>query len=64
MGLLVEEIVTGMGLAIGFIWGLFEDFLGLISTEPLMYVPIALAILFAAVMLVVKIIRRFGVKPR
>ena len=60
----VTGIVTSMGTANTFLWSLFEDFLNMIMSNALIAIPVLLAVLCGAIGVVVKIIRRFGVKGR
>ena len=60
----VSGIVTSMGTANTFIWGLFGDFLEMIMTNPLIAIPVLLAVLTGAISVVIRIIRRFGVKGK
>ena len=60
----VSGIVTSMGTANAFIWGLFGDFLEMIMTNPLIAIPVLLAVLTGAISVVIRIIRRFGVKGK
>ena len=60
----VTGIVTSMGTSNTFLWSLFEDFLTMIMSNALIAIPVLLAVLCGAIGVVIKIIRRFGVKGR
>ena len=60
----VPGMVTRMGPANTFLWSLFEDFLTMIMSNALIAIPVLLAVLCGAIGVVIKIIRRFGVKGR
>lgn len=60
----VTGIVTSMGTANTFLWSLFEDFLNMIMSNALIAIPVLLAVLCGAIGVVIRIIRRFGVKGR
>ena len=60
----VSGIVTSMGTANTFIWSLFGDFLSMIMANPLIAIPVLLAVLTGAIAVVIRIIRRFGVKGK
>lgn len=60
----VTEIVTDMGSVNEFIWSLFGDFLNLFVEYPLIAYPVLFAILGGAIALVVRIVRKFGVRGR
>lgn len=58
----VQSIITGMGTAGAFVWSLFTQFLSVITENALIFVPVLMAILFGAIGIAVKVLRRFGVK--
>lgn len=60
----VSGVVSSMGAANSFLWSLFANFLSMIMDNALIAVPVLLAVLCGAIGIVVKIIRRFGVKGR
>ncbi len=57
-------IVTDMGTANTFIWSLFGDVLSMIMDNALIAIPVLLSVLCGAILLVVRIIRKFGVKGK
>lgn len=64
-----EEVTTAVGqifsdiISVGeLVWGLFTDFLGMITGNPIIFVPVLLAILAGAVGIAIKVVRRFGVR--
>lgn len=60
----VTTVVSGLTSVANFFWGLFGDFLGMILSNYLIAFPILLAVLCTAVLLVVKLVRKFGIKSR
>lgn len=60
----IASIITSLGTANTFIWGLFSDFLSMILDNPLIAFPVVFVVLAGAIRLVLKVIRKFGVKGR
>lgn len=60
----VTAIITSLGDVSTFVWGLFSDFLSMIISNAVIAFPVLLAILSAAILIVVKIVRRFGVRGK
>ncbi len=60
----ITNIITNLGTVGTFIWGLFGTFLEMILENALIAFPVMFAVLAGCVMLVVKLIRRFGVKGK
>lgn len=60
----VTTVISGISSVATFFWGLFSDFLGMMLDNYLIAFPILLAVLCTAVLLVVKLIRKFGLKSR
>lgn len=57
---LIDVITEGLA----FIWGLFGDFIDVITANPIILFMVLLAILCGCVGLVVAIIKKFGLKGR
>lgn len=60
----VGGIITALGTANSFLWGLFQAFLTMIMENALITVPVMLGLLTSSILIVVKVIRRFGVKGK
>lgn len=60
----VTGIITDMGSVSTFIWSLFSKFLNLFVEYPLIAYPVLFAILGGATALVIRIVRKFGVRGR
>lgn len=60
----VTGIISDMGSVSTFIWSLFSDFLNLFVEYPLIAYPVLFAILGGATALVIRIVRKFGVRGR
>ena len=60
----VGTIITDMGTVNTFVWGLFQKFLTMIIDNPLIAFPVLFALLAAAIMIAVKVVRRFGVRGK
>ena len=60
----VTTVIQGITDVATFFWGLFSDFLGMMLANYLIAFPILLAVLCTAVLLVVKLVRKFGLKSR
>lgn len=58
----LTDIVSGIGSVSTWFWGLFQDFLDMIVSNSLLLWAVAFAIVAGSVGLLVKVIRRFGVK--
>lgn len=60
----LKGIITSLGEVSTFVWGLFGDFLEMILNNALIAFPVLFAVLAGAVFMVIKIIRKFGVKGK
>ena len=60
----VTTVIEGITSVATFFWSLFGDFLGMLLANHLIAFPILLAVLCTAVLLVVKLVRKFGIKSR
>ncbi len=60
----IGTIITDMGSVNTFVWGLFQKFLTMIIENPLIAFPVLFALLAAAVLIAVKVVRRFGVRGK
>lgn len=60
----IGTVITDMGSVNTFVWGLFQKFLTMIIENPLIAFPVLFALLAAAVLIAVKVVRRFGVRGK
>ena len=60
----IGTIITDMGSVNTFVWGLFQKFLTMIIENPLIAFPVLFALLAAAILIAVKVVRRFGVRGK
>lgn len=60
----LDTLITGIKAAIAWIFGLFSRFINTIATNDLLLYPVLLCMVIAAVALVLRIIRKFGMKSR
>ena len=60
----LSTLISGMTTAISWIYSLFETFCDTIVENDLLLYPVLLFIVIAAVGLVIKIVRSFGMKSR
>lgn len=60
----VGTIITDMGTVNTFVWGLFQKFLTMIIENPLIAFPVLFGLLAAAILIAVKVVRRFGVRGK
>lgn len=58
----LTDIVTGIGSVSTWFWGLFQDFLDMITSNSLLLWAVAFAIVAGSVGLMIKVVRKFGVK--
>lgn len=58
----LSDIVTGIGSVSTWFWGLFQDFLDMITENSVLLWAVAFAIVAGSVGLIVKVVRKFGVK--
>lgn len=58
----LTDIVSGVGSVSTYFWGLFQDFLDMIVSNSLLLWAVAFAIVAGSVGLLVKVVRKFGVK--
>lgn len=58
----LTDIVSGIGSVSTWFWGLFQDFLDMIVSNSLLLWAVAFAIVAGSVGLLVKVVRKFGVK--
>lgn len=58
----LADIINSIGQANGFIWSLFNGILSMIMDNALIAVPVLLAVVFGAVGIVMRVLRRFGVR--
>lgn len=60
----IQGILESVGSANGFLWGLFSDLLSMIMDNPLIALPVLMAVLTGSIAVVIKVIRRFGVRGK
>lgn len=60
----IQGILESVATANTFLWGLFSDLLSMIMSNPLIALPVLMAVLCGAIMIVVKVIRKFGVRGK
>lgn len=60
----LETLISGIKSAISWIFGLFSTVVNTIASNDLLLYPVLLAIVISAVALVLKIVRKFGLRPR
>ncbi len=60
----LDTLITGIKAAIAWIFGLFSRFINTIATNDLLLYPVLLCMVIAAVALVLRIVRKFGLKSR
>lgn len=60
----IGTILQSVGSANTFLWGLFSDLLSMIMNNALIALPVLMAVLTGSVAVVIKVIRKFGVRGR
>lgn len=60
----LSTLATDIGSISTWFWGLFTDFIEMISSNNLLLWSVAFAILAGAVGLAIKVVRKFGLKGR
>lgn len=60
----LSGLISGMGSASTWIFSLFNRFIQTITQLDLLLYPVLLAIVIAAVYLVIRIVRKFGMRSR
>ena len=60
----LSSLISGMGSASTWIFSLFNRFIQTITNLDLLLYPVLLAIVIAAVYLVIRIVRKFGMRSR
>lgn len=60
----LSELLAGMGSASTWIFSLFNRFIETITNLDLLLYPVLLAIVVSAVYLVIRIVRKFGMRSR
>lgn len=58
----VANVITAMQTVYGVLVGLFTNVITTITSNPLLYVPVLIALLGGLVMFAVKVIRKLGVR--
>lgn len=57
-------VISDVGQANGWIWGLFGGFCKMLMENPLIAIPVLLLVLYGGIYLVVCLVRKFGLKGR
>lgn len=60
----LTQIATDIGSVATWFWGLFQDFIEMISSNNLLLWSVAFAIVAGSVGLAIKVVRKFGLKGR
>ena len=60
----IKTILESVATANSFLWGLFEKLLSMIMENPLIALPVLMAVLTGSIGVVIKVIRKFGVRGR
>lgn len=60
----LSSVITAIGQANTFLWGLFSDFLTMILNNALIAFPVLFVVLTGAIGVVVRVLRKFGVKGK
>lgn len=60
----LSDLLSGMGSASTWIFSLFNRFIETITNLDLLLYPVLLAIVVSAVYLVIRIVRKFGMRSR
>ena len=60
----IKSILESVGTANTFIWSLFSKLLTMIMENPLIALPVLFAVLAGSISVVIKVIRKFGVKGK
>lgn len=58
----VANVLTALGTVYDVLVGLFQNVITTITSNPLLYVPVLIALLGGLVMFAVKVIRKLGVR--
>ena len=58
----MASLITSIQGALTFIWGLFTDFLGMITSNNVLLYVVLVPIVGAVIAIVVKVLRKFGVR--
>ena len=60
----IADILAGLGQISPWFWGLFTDFIDLIASNSILLIAVIFAITAGVLGVVLKVIKRFGVKGR
>lgn len=60
----LTSLATDIGSVATWFWGLFQDFIEMISSNNLLLWSVAFAIVAGSVGLAIKVVRKFGLKGR
>lgn len=58
----IQNVITALQTVYGVLVGLFTNVITTITSNPLLYVPVLIALLGGLVMFAVKVIRKLGVR--
>ena len=60
----ILNLISGMKIAIAWIWTMFERFCNEIASNDLLLYPVIVFIVIAVIGMVIAIVRKFGLKSR
>ena len=58
------EIISNVGQANTWSWGLFGDFCEMLMSNPLIAIPVLLSVLSGGIFVAIKVMRKFGLRGR
>ena len=64
LGDAVGTVLEGVTSAGEMVWGLFSEFISMIASNALIFIPVGLAILGGGIGIAIKVVRRFGVRGK
>lgn len=60
----LSNLITNMGVGITWLFGMFNRFITEISSNDLLLYPVLLFLVMGAISLVIRIVKKFGMKSR
>lgn len=60
----LTTIASGIATVATWFWGIFSDLIGIITSNDLILWPVVFAIVAGAVLMAIKVVRKFGLKGR
>lgn len=60
----LSNLITNMGVGIKWLFGMFTSFINEIASNDLLLYPVLLFLVMGAVTLVIRIVRKFGMRSR